>query len=115
MPRTNVPVTSTSRTKFLLGASGTEVSGDSANNHDFANDGKTLLLLRNSGVTTRVCTVITQPTVDGEAVADKSVSLLNGEHAVVGPFPPNVYDSAGRVQVDVPHAEVKLQAISLGT
>jgi len=43
---------------------------------------------------------VTQQTVDGEAIADKTIVIPAGERHLVGPFPKTVYnDSNGRVQL----------------
>ena len=116
MPRVIIPVVNLSRSKQLLGALGTEVAGDATNDHYFINDGRTFLIARNSGVTTRTLEAVIAQTVDGVTPAVKSYSILSGEHAVLGPFPPSVYnDASGFCNVNIDHAEIKFQAWSLPT
>jgi len=57
--------------------------------------GKTILHFRNTNAAPRVVTVVTQPTVDGAAIAEKTftVAATTGE-IIIGPFDPNVYNSA---------------------
>lgn len=114
MPRTAITVGTVSRAKQLIGASGTEVSGDATNDHEFANDGNTILLIRNSGVTTRTLEVVIQQQVDGVTPAVKSYSVLSSEHWILGPFPPAFYNTSGGLcQVNIDHAEIKFQAWSV--
>ena len=115
MARVNVPVVAMSRSGVLLGSLGTEVDGDSVNGHYFENTGKEFLTLRNNAGTTRTVTLKVGATVDGQAVVDPTVTLLANEHKIVGPFPEGIYDQTsgdelGNVQIDVDHADVKLQA-----
>lgn len=71
-----------------------------AGGDEFVNDGKKLLVVKNADVDALTVTITTQMTVDGEDVADKTVSVPAGETHLVGPFPPNVYnDGDGKVQI----------------
>jgi len=115
MPRVDVPVVTITRAGALLGSLGSEVTGDAANNHTMKNSGVEVLGLRNNGATTRTVTIPTPKTVDGLAIADRTVQLLANEHKIVGPFPEGTYDQAsgteqGQMHIDVDHADVRLQA-----
>lgn len=72
-----------------------------AGGDQFLNDGKrTFVVVKNVNASTRTVTFEVQKTVDGEAVADKTVDVAQNEEQVVGPFPADVYnDSDGYVQV----------------
>ena len=71
-----------------------------AGGDDFVNDGKKLLVVNNGDVDALTVTITTQMEVDGEAIADKTVSVPAGEMHLIGPFPTNVYnDGDGKVQV----------------
>jgi hypothetical protein len=65
----------------------------------FANDGRMFIEVEN-GPTQTIASVVTQCTVDGQAVADPTYTIpLNQDH-IFGPFPPSIYNTAaGRVEV----------------
>ncbi len=66
----------------------------------FANDGRTVYHVKNAHIAPWTVTVATQMTVDGKAVADDAVVVTNGTDALIGPFPPSIYnDVNGQVQV----------------
>lgn len=67
----------------------------------FANDGKrTFAAVKNVNASDRTITFVTQKTVDGESIADKTVVVSQDEIMLVGPFPADVYnDGNGRVQM----------------
>ncbi len=62
----------------------------------FANDGKTQVIVRNNHVSaSRTVTFVTQATVDGQAVSDRTVTVTAAnDFGVVGPFPPEIYNDA---------------------
>jgi len=118
MPRTNVPVQQLSRTGLVTGSTGSEVTGDSANNHSFINDGKTFLHVRNSAATAtrNVTLVIAQPGPDGATVTNPSVAVPISSEKVIGPFPQAIYNQPdGTCYINVDNAELRLQAIQAGT
>lgn len=112
MPRVNVPVNDIVRGGLIDPA---EVGGDAVNNHDVVNDGKVIVVARNSsGVSTRDITFITQGTgPDQAAIADKTVTLAISEKRYFGPFPVGDWNADGKLHVDVAHADIKLQALRL--
>ena len=64
----------------------------------FSNDGHTILIVTNGSGGTLVVTLVTQGTVDGQAVADRTVSIATGVKKAIGPFIRSVYnDSDGKV------------------
>ncbi len=66
----------------------------------FANDGQTILILNNASGGDIVATFVTQNTVDGLAVADRTVTITAGDLECVGDLNPNVYnDTSGLCQV----------------
>ena len=73
---------------------------DAANGNDFANDGRMFLLVKNGAGAPITVTIATPTTVDGNAVADLAVVVTNAEQRMIGPFPPNLYNTDGKVQVD---------------
>jgi len=68
---------------------------------EFVNDGVfTFFHAKNAATPAIAVTFVTQKTVDGQAVGDRTVSLPDGEERMVGPFPTDVYNNAnGRVAV----------------
>lgn len=88
-----------------------KTAGTSANDYYFTNNGKTVLITEAAGGAT--VTVETVKTVDGEAVADLSLTAGTAKVMVWGPFPPNVYnDGDGEVHVTV-SANTSLFVVSL--
>jgi len=63
-----------------------------AGGDDFVNDGKKLVLINNDDADSLTLTITTTKTVDGEAVADKTITVPAGERHLIGPFPPNIYN-----------------------
>ena len=115
MPRVDVPITTIGRAGTLLGALGTEVTGDATENHVMVNTGVQWLTLRNGGATTRTASLKFGKTIDGQTVPAKTITLLANEHKVAGPWPEGLYDQAsgvdeGKVHIDVDHADILLQA-----
>jgi hypothetical protein len=106
--RVDVPLTQITRAGIAPAA---EVTGDAVNNHTVNNDGAVFLLAHNTGATTRVLTIHLPQTVDGQAVASRTVSLAAGVSRYVGPFPVSEYGED--VLVDVAHAELVLSAYHL--
>jgi hypothetical protein len=66
----------------------------------FANTGDEFIHIKNGAGDPYVVTIATPATVDGLAVADRTVSIPAGEERMIGPFPSNTYnDSTGKVQL----------------
>lgn len=66
-----------------------------AGGDEFSNEGYTFVELRNGhGSASRTITFVTQSTVDGQAVADRTVTVAAGARALVGPFPTGTYNNA---------------------
>jgi len=86
---------------------------DNANGNEFLNTGRELVLLARSGAGgAGTTTVVTQQTVDGQAVADKSLSIADDTTVVVGPFPPSIYNDAnGKVQLTHDDADSDIAVI----
>jgi hypothetical protein len=59
------------------------------------NNGKVLLHFKNTNAAARVVTFATQATVDGQAVADPTLTVpLTSGDKMIGPFPPSIYNDA---------------------
>lgn len=89
---------------------GAPTTGDATNGHVVANDGKTALLVKNTGATlARTVTFKLFKTVDGQAVTPRAESVPIGATYLFGPFPVESY--GGYLEVDVSHAELTVQAL----
>lgn len=78
----------------------TAANGDG---HSVALDGqnRTMIHVVNGDASPNVVTLQTSATVDGEAVADKTVNVPAGEERMIGPFPNQFYrQSDGSVYID---------------
>lgn len=107
MARVAVPVTVVSRTGVAPAA---ETNGDPVNNHTVANDGRTILLVRNANgaATDYDLTVHLQGSVDGQTIDPKVYTIAAGASRYIGPWPTTRYGTS--MQVDVENAELKLSA-----
>jgi hypothetical protein len=106
MPRTVVPVTALARTGV---AAPTEQNGDITNGHVVANSGRTEIVVRNADAAgAHSVTFVTPGTVDGLAVADRTVSIPISSTVRFGRLPTGVYGS--QLGIDVDSAQLKLLA-----
>lgn len=101
MARTDLPITNIIRTG--VGNPGDLVAGDDTDNHEFVNDGRTLISVLKTGGA-GILTFKTPGTVDGQDIAEQVVTP--GVHAtqntLIGPFPPSIYNqSDGTVHIDL--------------
>ena len=66
----------------------------------FINDGATFIEVDNAGVGSINVTIVTQKTIDAQAVADRVVAVPNGERRFIGPFQQQFYnDGDDKVQI----------------
>lgn len=103
-----VPVTITEVNRNEPGPA-TETTGDPVNGHSIANDGRTLIEVRNAGASERLLTVAYNASVDG-ALPDPREFTVPVATSVykLGFFPVDAY---GReLVVTVAHADLKLMA-----
>ena len=71
-----------------------------AGGDEFANSGDEFIHIKNGDASSHTLTIETPATVDGLAVADRTVSIPAGEERMVGPFQAATYnDSGGLVQL----------------
>ncbi|MET9729708.1 hypothetical protein ABZZ79_03275 [Streptomyces sp. NPDC006458] len=109
MPRTAVPVTQITRAGVAAPA---ETNGDPVNNHVIPNNGRMLLLVRNSGSTVARTVTLRLPGLhDGQSITPRTVSVPQSASRYIGPFPTDSYGS--QLQVDVDNAELKLIALGI--
>ena len=65
-----------------------------SNNYQAQNNGRTFIHVKNGGGSPDTVTIVTQTTVDGNAIADRAVVVPAGEEKFIGPFPPHLYNNA---------------------
>ena len=77
------------------------VAADAGLSDKWAGTGLEFLYVSNGGAGSITATFPIQFTVDGQTVASKTVSIPNGKHMLIGPFPTSTYnDSQGNVNVN---------------
>jgi hypothetical protein len=106
--RVAIPVTTSDRAGVVLPAA---TPGDATNFNSVVNSGSTLLIVKNTGVTSRTLTVRLDRTVDGFAPAPRTKSVAAGTTQVFGPFA--VADYGPILHVDVDNAELTIQALRI--
>lgn len=68
----------------------------------FANEGRTILHVKNAGSATSIILTIDTPgTVDGLAIGQRSVTVVAATEEFIGPFQPGVYNQS----TDVVHVD----------
>lgn len=72
----------------------TYAAGDDANNHSFDNAGQDIILHVINGATVANVTIVTPGTLDGEAIADKTINVPASEDRFIGPFRNDLYGQA---------------------
>ncbi|MCZ4607567.1 hypothetical protein O3S80_28135 [Streptomyces sp. Lzd4kr] len=108
MPRAAIAVTQSDRAGVTL----TPTTGDPVNNHTIPNDGRTAVIVENTGSTVaRTVTFRITRKVDGYAVTPRTESVAVGQRQLFGPF--DVQEYGGQLQVDVDNAELKLTPIRI--
>lgn len=112
MARTNITV----QDIVIAGLAPSYSTGDQPNGHDFTNDGRILLHVKNSGGSPCVVTALTPRKVSGVDISDPTVSIpaTTGDR-MIGPFDPATFNQAdGRVYIDLStDTGVTLAAIKL--
>jgi hypothetical protein len=106
VPRTNIAATQASRAGTVLPAA---TAGDVTNGNSTANDGRVVLIVKNTGASSRTITFSTVRSVDGLTNPVRSESIPAGETHVFGPFDANDYGSTLAYNVD--NAELTINVI----
>ena len=70
-------------------------NGGAGNGLSFQNNGKTILLLENTGSSAPVVTVVTGQTVDSLAIANVAITMVANQDQFIGPFPRGVWNQTG--------------------
>lgn len=98
MARTNIPVQVCPANGGGIQAV-TKTAGDSANDHEFFNDGKCMLMVENLDASTKAVTVVSVPDQYGRlgdvAMTVPAVSGGVPGVAFAGPFPPALFNQRG--------------------
>jgi len=98
-----VPLTVTDIIRTGVGNPGTLTAGDETDNHEFVNDGRTIIAVLKTGGTC-VMTFQTPGTVDGLAIGEQIVTpgVDATKVTMIGPFPVGDYNQAdGKVYIDI--------------
>ena len=105
----------TVQTIALAGIVPAYVAGDAVNHHEFLNDGKVFLHVKNGGGAPINVTVKAAVSHDGFTLTDKVVAVANGAEKMIGPFQSSTCNfSGGLVNVDLSAAtSVTLAAFKL--
>lgn len=110
MAATPVPVQTVTTAGIVRG---TEVDGDTVNGHSVVNDGRTVLLARNSGASPYTVTVSFARTVQGQAVTAKTYTVAAGTEQWIKMFPTDDVGSTATFTVN--NAAIKLLAFTLAS
>ena len=106
MARTALTVVQASRGGV---ASPVAANGDSSNGHVVKNTGRTIVTVNNAdGSNPHTVTFVIPGTVDGQAVADRTVSIPASASREFGQFPTEIY--GGQMAIDVDSSQLKLSA-----
>ncbi|MEU9333142.1 hypothetical protein AB0D49_08250 [Streptomyces sp. NPDC048290] len=108
MPRTNIAAVQASRAGTVLPAA---TAGDVANGNSTANDGRVVLIVKNTNASSTARTISFQTTVsvDGLTAPVRSETIPAGETQIFGPFSPNDYGKTLAYNAD--NAELTINAI----
>jgi len=106
MPRTALTATQSVRAGAVLPA---PAAGDAVNGNSVQNDGRTVLIVNNTGASSRNLVIQTVRSVDGLAAPTRTEAIPAGETQVVGPFPPSDYGDT--LAFDAAHAELTINVI----
>ena len=91
MAQVDVPVTVLTRSGDDP-QTGVTTPSDAVDGFLFQNDGKSWLFIENVGVSTIVITFATPQQVAGLAVAELTLSVINAEIRLIGPFPTETFN-----------------------
>lgn len=108
MARVDLPVGRISR---LVAIPLPAAASDATNDHDMVNNGVTLVLVVNTGGSTRNGEAVIQQTIDGQTPTVVPYSIPAGGYVVLGPFPPEIYGDHLLFNID--NNDLDLRAFSL--
>jgi hypothetical protein len=111
MPRTAITPVKTSRASSVNGLGNvvaTEAALDAVNFNSFANSGRELLVVRNSGAGSHTLQL---RAIDGTTAVGSAITILAGKSVVLGPF--SVQHLGATVNVDGNHAELLAYVVTI--
>ena len=84
--------------------------------YQMLNNGNLFIEVVNGDASPTTVTIVSQNTVDGLAVADRTVVVSAGTEQIIGPFPPQIYNnSVGEIEVTFSNiTAITLAALNLG-
>lgn len=95
----------------MAGANFTWTTPVASDNYLWVNSGNAILVVRNTNASTRTLTIKRHSTFDGEAVADRTITIpALTALVIVGPFPTNIYNA--KTGGDVGKASFSFNAIT---
>ncbi|MFE3409461.1 hypothetical protein ACFXMT_14325 [Streptomyces mirabilis] len=98
MARVDIPVVAFTRGGTVMAD---PITGDVANGHALANDGRVGLIVKNTSSTTQYnVTLRLSRTVDGQSVSPRVEPVPFGKSKAFGPFAPGDYGTSLLVDVD---------------
>ena len=99
MPRTAIPIQEIANQSAIDNISWT--AADAANNHEFENDGDTLLLAKCTDASGKTVTVVSVADEHGRS-GDKAISVsATTGFSIGGPFLPTIWNGAGTNKTSV--------------
>ena len=112
--RVNIPLTAITRAGIDITAGVSEVTGDSANDHYFANDGNVIVLARATSIDTSY-NPVAAVALDGQAITDYvAVVVFANPVELAGPYAPSLYNQDdGNVYMNVASNTLRLRALWL--
>lgn len=76
-------------------------AADATNDHEFANTGREIVLMKNADASQHTATVVSVADQHGRT-GDQDMAPAAGEISVAGPFPPSIWNSAlGLAHIDL--------------
>src|ERR1051325_1560167 len=100
MARTALTVQQVNRTGLTPSYAAANALGHSLNN-----SGREAIHIK-AGGTAVVVTIQTPGTVDGQAIADRTINVGTNSEKMIGPFPPDVYNQPGSADVYIDFDQV---------
>jgi hypothetical protein len=87
-------------TRAGFNVEGSVLTAASSGGDSFPNTGREFVVFRNGDSSSKTVTLVFQTTVDGQSIANRTVSVPAGETFIFGPFPVNYYnDGNGRMNL----------------
>lgn len=85
------------------------IAGDATNFNSLTNDGRTMVIVENTGLAARVLTILFDRTVQGQSVVSLTPSIPAGEKHLFGPWDPK--DFGRTLELNPAHAELVFEII----